>query len=332
MTDTPAERLDAAVRAVDAPDVVFAMSVHGQRFLASGGSRPPGRVPRGRLRYEIGSASKTFTGLTLARLARAGVLSAADPAAAHLAPGRPAGPEPVRLTHLITHTSGLPALPADFYPQAVAAWSDNPYAGYGDERVVRAFLRSRPRHRPGSRWHYSNFAVAVLGHAMCAATATGWPELLAAQVLSPLGLAATSALPGRPGEDAVGHRRDGVGALPPVAMGGFQAAGAVRSTPHDLLAFLEAHLRPERTALRDELLGVRRPLLRRGYRRRHVHTLTWFRHTLDGCPVYFHGGATFGQQAFLGFRPGTGTAVVGLATRRVRGADRFAATAYALLG
>ncbi|WEH35836.1 serine hydrolase [Streptomyces sp. AM 4-1-1] len=370
-----AERLADAADALGAPDIVLAVSRRGHRTVHCGGvAQPPRGVPRDQWRYEIGSASKTFTGLLLADLVAAGRFAYDDVAATRLAPHRPAGPpgNPATLLHLITHTSGLPAFPADFYPQALPHWSTAPYAGYSAERVVAAYLRARPRHRPGTRWHYSNFGASVLGHTLAAATETPWEDLIGHHVLAPLGLtgvrlhpcaerpatptspsAPTSGHPFAPAPtpapgadtshaaeahasaeaiaDARGYRRDGVTPVPALRMGGFQAAGAVRATPGDLLSYLEAHLDPSRTPLSAALEAVRRPLLRRGRGHRHVHTLTWFQHLSSRGPLYFHGGATPGQQAFLGFRPATGTAVVALATRRVSLRDPFIATAYALL-
>ncbi|MFF4028300.1 serine hydrolase domain-containing protein [Streptomyces sviceus] len=329
-------QLDAAVAAVDAPDVVFALSRHGRRTVRTGGTAPPRPVPREQLRYEMGSASKTFTGLLLAHLTDTGLLSGGEPAAALLDPAlldpaRRPGEEPVTLAHLITHTSGLPALPADFFVRALPAWRTNPYARYPAERVVDAFLRHRQHRRPGTRWHYSNFGVAVLGHALAAATGTPWDELLTGQLLGPLGLKETTLVPGSPDTDATGHRRDGTTPVPPLTVGGFQAAGAVRATPHDLLTFLEAHLDPANRPLTGALRAVRRPVLRRGLGHRHVHTVAWFRHPTERGPMYFHGGATLGQQAFLGFRPDTGTALAAMCTRRFRVRDAFVPTAYALL-
>lgn len=325
LAGTPHERLDAAVRAVDAPDVVFAMSVQGHRTVRAS----PGAEG---LRYELGSASKTYTGLLLAQLARTGHVAYDDSAAACFGPQPPPLVAPITLRHLITHTSGLPALPRDFYGQALPHWNTNPFAGYPAHRVVDAFLRARPRHRPGTRWHYSNFAVSTLGHALSAATRTGWDALLEERILAPLGLSGTTTGPAGTAADAVGHRADGVSEVPPLRIGGFAAAGAVRATPHDLLTFLEAHLRPERTpALADALRAVQRPVLRRGLGKAHTHTLTWFQHPTDDGPAYFHGGATSGQQAFLGFCPGTGTAVAAVATRRFRRADTFVPTAYEVL-
>ncbi|MGW6287787.1 serine hydrolase domain-containing protein [Streptomyces sp. NPDC055107] len=356
MTDTTAVRVDdtpgspadarllaGAARAVDAPDLVLAVSRNGVRTVHTGGGAEPGQVGRERLVYELGSASKPYAGLLLARLVAQGRVRYADRAADLLAPGFPVHPAVRRITlrHLLTHTSGLPGLPADFYPQAVPRWSTDPYGGYPADRVVRAFLRARPRHRPGTRWHYSNFAVSVLGHTLAAATGTPWEVLLHQQVLAPLGLAATRVRPGPEGTEAVGHRRDGT-PVPALDTGGFTAAGAVRATPLDLLTFLEAHARAHVAArpggpdLRDPTLDaalaeVSRPLLRRGLRHAHTHTLTWFHHPSPYGPVLFHAGATLGQQAFLGFRPETGLVVAATATRRVHRADTFVATAYGLL-
>ncbi|MDX3378262.1 serine hydrolase [Streptomyces sp. ME02-6991-2A] len=330
-----ARLLAEAAGRIDAPDVVLAMSRGGVRTVHTGGSAEPGPVARERLHYELGSASKPFAGLLLARLVAQGRVRYEDRAADLLAPGFPVHPSVRRITlrHLLTHTSGLPGLPADFYPQAVPRWSTDPYGNYPADRVVRAFLRARPRHRPGTRWHYSNFAVSVLGHTLAAATGTPWEVLLHQQVLAPLGLEATLLRPGPDGTDATGHRRDGT-PLPALDTGGFTAAGALRSSPLDLLTFLEAHVGG--SELRDPALAVAltevtRPLLRRGWRHAHTHTLTWFQHPTPYGPVLFHAGATLGQQAFLGFRPGTGLAVAATATRRVHRADTFVATAYELL-
>ncbi|MFB8139640.1 serine hydrolase domain-containing protein [Streptomyces parvus] len=335
---TTARLLAEAARAVDAPDLVLAVSRNGVRTVHTGGSAEPGPVPREQLAYELGSASKPYAGLLLARLVAQGRVRYEDRAADLLAPGFPVHPAVRRITlrHLLTHTSGLPGLPADFYPQAVPRWSTDPYGGYPADRVVRAFLRARPRHRPGTRWHYSNFAVSVLGHTLAAATGTPWEVLLHQQVLAPLGLDETRVRPGPESTDAVGHRRDGT-PVPALDTGGFTAAGAVRATPLDLLTFLEAHVgEPSAPAPRDPTLAaalaeVRRPVLRRGWRHAHTHTLTWFHHPSPYGPVLFHAGATLGQQAFLGFRPGTGLAVAATATRRVHRADTFVATAYGVL-
>ncbi|MGW7051811.1 serine hydrolase domain-containing protein [Streptomyces sp. NPDC054887] len=333
-------RLADAVTAIDAPDVVLAVTRHGRRTTISGGNAAAPAVPRHALRYELGSVSKTFTVLLLAALARSGALGLDDPLAAHL-PGLPLRHPAARritLRHLATHTAGLPRIPGDLIPSALLHPYTDAYATYDTERLLRTFARTRPHHDPGTRWRYSNFGVALLGPVMARATGVDCPALLARHVLRPLGMTRTTLGPGDPATTAVGHRRNGSTPVPGIGMGPFVAAGAVRSTPGDLLTYLEAHLAasgprlpgtgdvPLRGALRD----VQVPQLRRGPRHRDTHTLTWFHHPGPGGPLLFHAGATFGQQAFLGFHPATGTGVAALATRR-GDRCRLVETAYGLL-
>lgn len=323
--DRLADLLHGALARVRAPDVVVAVSRDGRRALASGGTVPVPAVPREKLSYALGSLSKTFTVLLLAGLTRAGVLGLDDPLAAHL-PGLPplgGNARSITLRHLATHTSGLPRVPRDLIAGAVLRPYANGYADYSRDRLLAAFARTRPRHRPGTRWRYSNFGLALLGQALESAAGAAYPDLLARRVLNPLALTATTFGTGggaRPGHAvAVGRRSDGVTPLPPADTAAFAPAGGLLSTPDDVLGYAEAHLGPAGGPLADALRDVQVPQLRRGsLHGRETHTLTWYQHPAAGGPVLFHPGATFGQQCFLGFHPATRTAVAAFATRHDR--------------
>lgn len=329
---TLADRLTDAIARIDAPDAVLAVTRHGVRTVLTGGSAPPPPTPRSALRYELGSLSKTFTVLLLAELVEAGVLALDDPLSAHL-PNLPlphARSRRITLRHLATHTSGLPRIPSDLIAGALLHPYYDGYADYDTERLLRTFARTRPRNRPGTHWRYSNLGMALLGAAMSHTAGARYPALLKERVLHPLGLTETTAAPGTAGTDAIGHRANGVTPLPAADMGAFAPAAAIRSTPADLLSYLEAHLCPQKTPLSGPLHDVQIPLLHRGWRHRHIHTLTWFHHPAPNGPLLFHTGATFGQQAFLGYHPATHTGLVALATRRGR-TCRMIGTAYELL-
>ncbi|MFE1173891.1 serine hydrolase domain-containing protein [Streptomyces sp. NPDC058773] len=327
-----ADRLADAVTLIDAPDIVLAVTRRGRRTVMTGGSAMAPPTPRHALRYELGSLSKTFTVLLLAELARAGVVSLDDPLAAHL-PGLVL-PHPssrrIALRHLATHTSGLPRIPADLIAGALVHPYANGYARYDTERLLHTFARTRPRHEPGTRWRYSNFGLALLGPALSRAAGAGYPTLLTDRVLKPLQLTDTTLGPGTTGTDAIGHRTNGVTPVRSADMGAFVAAGSVRATPGDLLTYLEAHLSPDDTPLAGPLRDVQVPQLRRGLRKHDTHTLTWYQHPAANGPLLFHVGATFGQQAFLGYHPASQTGLVALATRRGRTCNMIT-TAYELL-
>ncbi|MFJ9041589.1 serine hydrolase domain-containing protein [Streptomyces sp. NPDC102406] len=272
-------------------------------------------------RFEIGSLTKTLTALLLAEQAARGELGPDDPLSRHLPPGTglPRGADALTLTHLATHTSGLPRLPPGLVRRAVPHLFTNPYAVFTPADTLRALSRARLRSRPGTRVHYSNFGVGVLGHALCGAAGTqDYGALLTARVLRPLGLHDTDCAATAPaGTDQVTgywHGRP----RPPFAIPGMPAAGAVRSSARDLLTFTEALLDPAgtvrddplmRAALRDTL----RPRLatRRGAQRT---SLIWnIRPQRDGSVLYHHSGGTRGCTAFAGFDPHRRVAVVALA-------------------
>ncbi|WP_257585887.1 MULTISPECIES: serine hydrolase domain-containing protein [unclassified Streptomyces] len=178
--------------------------------------------------------------------------------------------------------------------------------------MLRALGRARLRSAPGTRVRYSNFAVGVLGHAL---TAAGLPysELLTDRVLAPLALRDTDCAPAAPrgGTQVTGYGRRR--SQPPLRTPGLPAAGALRSSAHDLLTVTERLLDPASAetpaALRAALHEVLPPRLR--LPRGSGLSLIWnIRPRGDGSRLHHHSGGTFGCTAFAGFNPHHGTALV----------------------
>ncbi|OKI02628.1 penicillin-binding protein [Streptomyces sp. CB02923] len=321
--DLPEALLSAAP---GASAVAVGLYRHGQRsFFVRGSTAFEGGVPvEPSTRFEVGSLTKTFTALLFAEHAARGEVGHHDPVARHLPPGTcvPVRGTDITLTHLATHTSGLPRLPPGLLRSAGRRLPVNPYAGFTRADVLRALARTRLRSRPGTRVRYSNFGAGLLGHALCGASG-GLPydELLAAHVLRPLGLHDTSATaappPGTTQVTGYRHRRP----RPPFSIPGLPAAGAVRSSARDLLTLAEALVGPgtadvtgvPSAPLRTALEDVTRPRLvhSRGASRL---ALIWnIRPRPDGAGLYHHSGGTPGCTAFAGFSPRHGTALVALA-------------------
>ncbi|MEU3543152.1 serine hydrolase domain-containing protein [Streptomyces paromomycinus] len=314
----------------------------GQRsFLVRGSTAREGGVPvEPSTRFEIGSLSKTFTALLFAEQTARGEVGHHDPAARHLPAGTcvPVRGTDITLTHLATHTSGLPRLPPGLLRSGIRRLPSNPYASFTRADVLRALARTRLRSRPGTRVRYSNFGVGLLGHALCGA-AGGLPyeDLLAARVLRPLGLHDTSATAGPPpGGTQVtgyGHGRP----RPPFAVPGLPGAGAVRSSARDLLTVAEALIRPggadvtgvgvssdlglrhaavtgaPSALLRTALEDVTRPRLALPRTTSRLALIWNIRLRADGPGLYHHSGGTRGCTAFVAFSPRHDTALVALA-------------------
>ncbi|MFJ9690977.1 serine hydrolase domain-containing protein [Kitasatospora sp. NPDC101183] len=282
--------------------------------------------------FELGSVTKTFTALLLARLVSGGELALDDPVESHLPPDWIAASvrsgEPIRLLHLATHTSGLPRLPPGLLAGAVPTWFSNPYGGYGERQLRDGLARTTVRARPGGRYGYSNYGVGLLGRLLVeAGGGASYGELLAEKVCGPLGLRHTTCAPDAPGR-ATGYRRGR--ALPPWRIPGLPGAGAVRAGGADLLRYLQAHLRPGDGELGAALREVQRPRLRLP-RSGDQLGLVWQHRHAGGRELWFHTGGTRGFTAFVGFSPPTGTAVAALANTGPTLDGRFLQSAYELL-
>ena len=119
----------------DRPGAGLAVAVfqRGDRWFRGFGSRGNGSAepPGEKTMFEIGSVTKLFTGVALARLESQGVVTLDDTLPKHLPVDVPI-PKPldrITLRHLATHTSGLPRLPDNFEP----ADESDPYADYTAE-------------------------------------------------------------------------------------------------------------------------------------------------------------------------------------------------------
>ncbi len=218
-------------------------------------------------RFELGSVTKTFTGLLLAEMAARGEVRYDDPIDRYLpadaAPGYPQE-RPITLLHLATHTSGLPRLPDGVVPGQVPRWFTRPYATFGPAHLLRALPRTPVRGTPGAQVRYSNLGCGLLGLLLANAAGQRYDDLLAARVCGPLGLMDTSCGPGR--EEDAGYRRGR--RVPSFRLPALPAAAALRSTADDMLRYLQAHLaldavplpaRADATVLRTALNEVRRP-------------------------------------------------------------------------
>ncbi|MBS3965906.1 MAG: serine hydrolase [Truepera sp.] len=171
--------------ALVAGDQVIYARGFGQRDLEQGLAATPDTL------YGIGSVTKSFTALAIMRLAEAGRLSLQDPVDQYLPfPFKPKG-ETVRLHHLLSHTSGLPALA---YGEAVIRYANRiggrylPIASPEDILTFMDGAESWEEAAPGQRWFYFNEGYALLGLIIERLSGKSYAEYLRDEILLPLGM------------------------------------------------------------------------------------------------------------------------------------------------
>jgi CubicO group peptidase (beta-lactamase class C family) len=287
-------------------------------------------TPDAETMFEIGSVTKVFTALTLARLAVRGTLDLDEPLVELLPPGASVpsrGGEQIRMRHLATHTSGLPRLPKGMLGQVLlhpyGAQLD-PYAECTSETLLEGLARIRLGARPGRRYRYSNLGPGLLGLALAHRAGTEYETLVTREICTPLGLTDTAVAVdgGRSGRLAQGHTRRGK-PTPAWQLADLAGAGGLRSTATDLVTFVRAQLDGGSGEIAEAIRLCRKVEHRVNGLARFtvswVH-LGWFGRRLGprlGAQLQiFHDGATGGFSSFMGFDPEKGVAVIVLTNRQ----------------
>jgi serine-type D-Ala-D-Ala carboxypeptidase/endopeptidase len=197
--------------------------------------------------FEIGSVTKTLTGLALAQLVEQGKVGLDEPVRPILFPDMASGSTGTEITllDLATHRSGLPSVPDNLDPKDLS----NPFADY-DRVALHEFIANHGTVRPAdAKYLYSSFGIGLLGYALAQRAGVPYAELVRVEITGPLHMNDTVfALSAEQKQRLIqGH---GV-TLDPVDAGfreGGIFAGAVgaKSTVGDLLTYLDANLHPGR--------------------------------------------------------------------------------------
>jgi len=318
MTDVPALLADTARRwgrrragialGYLAPDGAVTTHGVGHRSL------PDGPAPDARTRFEIGSITKTFTALALARAVVAGELRLDTPVG-ELVPevaGLGRDGTPVTLVHLATHTSGLPRVHISGTVGTLEMLRGiDPYRHHTEPVLLTRIAAGHLKRTPGTgRPAYSNSGFGLLGIALARHAGTTWAELVRSRVTAPLGLGDTGtragATPEQTARTAVGHFRRRSEA-PAWNLDALPGAGALLSTVTDQLAWARAHLDPP---------GQLGAAVRLALAQHAPHVgLAWQRTFADGerprgDRMIWHSGGTGGYRSVLCLRPDVGDAVV----------------------
>ena len=185
-------------------------------------------------RFRLASVSKQFTAAAILRLQDEGKLSVNDPVCKYIQPC-PAAWAPIRLHHLLSHTSGIPDL------MARPGWGVRRVTPATPEELTADSMRYGLQFAPGTKVRYDNAGFNLLGAVVEKITGMGLHDYLQQAFFKPLGMTDTGYDDG--GADmAMGYANlaGGVTPQPNANVSIVYAAGALYSTLDDLLIWERA--------------------------------------------------------------------------------------------
>lgn len=245
--------------------------------------------------FEIGSITKTFTGILFAQLALEGTISLQDTVNNYMPANMQLpsmGNTPVRLLHLLNHTSGFPREPDDIGTEEPFAYTEAQMSDYLGRLVLNSV--------PGTQHLYSNTAMGLAGYTAKFATGSTYTDLVKSRIFEKLDMqssfCANSETPGyNVAQGYYGNKPVEFFAWSDV----FSSAGIIKSNMHDMLIFLENCLYPSESVLKEAIELSMSPTFTI---EEDVYAgLGWGMGINEkGNLVFYHDGGTRGFASFIG--------------------------------
>lgn len=280
--------------------------------------------------YGIGSVTKSFTAIAIMQLAEGGKLSVDDPIDLHLPlTVRPTG-DPIRIRHLLCHSSGIPALGyAEAAIRGATGAKKNwfPISSCSDMLTFMADAQNWTVSGPGERWFYLNEGYALLGGIIARCSGVSYEEYVHEHILSPLGMTRSFFAKEKVEQDhdaAVPYviTRDGERVASSYPYGGITADGALISNVGDLSRYITMYLNrgasagcrilsPGSIEAMETMhipLPYHSPFGEAGYGYGLSQASDFLGHRLVG-----HGGSVLVATAYIGFIPQQGVGIALLA-------------------
>lgn len=255
-------------------------------------------IPDSETIYEIGSITKTFTALLMMDYLKSNNLSI-NTSIKNLLPSEipllQHNGNPIKIKHLLNHTSGLPRLPDDF---ETGMDPNNPYKHYDSTKVYNYLKNFTLQVDPGQTWEYSNLGMGIVGLILERKYHKSYEDLLIEKICNPFGLSSTKItvnnddlLKTAKGYNAYGfetHYWDDLNA--------YKGCGAIRSNAKDMISYGKTILNHESSGLKaqiDSCLNVT-------YESNDLRMASgWLNLKFNGNQCIFHDGGTGGFNSYI---------------------------------
>lgn len=313
------ELIRAKMAETQTPGFAIGILSHGKSYTAGFGVtnvENPLEVTPDTL-FQIGSITKTFTGLAAAILAEEDKLDLDAPVRHYLPDFRVQDEEAsatVKVIHLLTHAAG---------------WVGDIFrdTGQGDDALdlyVKSLANVPQQFPPGTEWAYNNASFGVMGRIIEVITGDTIEAFLEERILKPLGMEHSFLFP----RDVITYRtasgHEYGGDLGPQIANPWWLArsancvGSLASPVNDMLKYARFQLKGDGKGAHGEQIISPEWLAKT-----HAHIapggnyatgmgIAWILRSIGGKTVYGHNGGTNGQQAHMTVLPEEEFAIIAL--------------------
>jgi len=247
--------------------------------------------------YDIGSITKTFTGIMMADYLQKNNISLETPINSLLPVNLPEFKyegESIKIKHLLNHTSGLPNLPSDCN-------INFPTELYDSTRIYNYLKNITLSVKPGTRYANSNLGMGLVGTILERKTKKEYGQLLKELITDPLNLKYTKVFLNHSDSLNLATAYKSNGQVSSNSqnywnyLSGFKGSGAIKSNLVDMMKYGKAIMDPGASALKYPISFCEEVTFVDAFK----HGSDWTTLDCNGQEVLFHDGSTSGFGSYI---------------------------------
>ncbi|MCW1963850.1 serine hydrolase domain-containing protein [Chryseobacterium viscerum] len=279
------------------------ITIKGKDYYYNYGELEYGKqvLPNNKTIYEIGSITKTFTGILTAQAILDKKIRTDDDIRKYLPekyPNLQYNNHPIKIIHLANHTSRITRIFPNLYERQDYI-ELNPFSNYSKKMFYEGLKNMKMDTLPGVKYTYSNMAVNLLGYILEDVYHENYFSLVRKYILKPLQMNSTTVSLADADKNNIAKAHNNNREVTPYwDFSELVATGELRSNTNDMIKYIKANIA-------EKQLNISLS---------HKYTfegeegslgLNWFFHTTkNGNTMYEHTGGTGGSRSSLEFFPG----------------------------
>lgn len=278
-----------------------AIYLNGKSYQFHYGKLNNGKKPNNSTIYEIGSITKTYTGLLLSQAIYDHKIKLDDDIRSYLDGKYPnlvlSNNKPITFRHLITHMSGLPpSINCDNHTQTVNE-QITCFENFKKEDFFRKLKIVRLINNSGNTYHYSGVGIQLAGYILEDVYKSSFKALFQKYIFSRSEEQNTFSELKNYENSNVSVGKSDTGVNMPLINGYYNYAGGLKSSTSSMLGYMKMYLE-----LQDDV--VKQAMVRLAGDDRYGRAFAWntYNYGKDNKMLY-HNGGTFGHSSWLALYP-----------------------------
>ncbi|MCK5402354.1 MAG: beta-lactamase family protein, partial [Flavobacteriaceae bacterium] len=275
--------------------------VNGKTHQFHFGKLVNGKKPNNQTLYEIGSISKTYTGLLLSQAVNDEKVNLDADIRNYLKnnnyPNLILSNGPITLKHLATHTSGIPVNLDCFDENLTINEKYSCYQNYTNAVFLEKLQDVKLLDSTGESYNYSNAGIRLIGHILENVYKTSYQSLLKKYIFSRSKEQNTFYRFNDSIKNKMALGRNEAGEIMPLASEYYKNDGALKSSTNSMLKHIRMYMEEKDEVVQNslKLLAGNPDNLGRSF--------VWNTFQYNTTNMYYHSGGTFGFSSWIALYP-----------------------------